>query len=129
MPYQPRDMKTWARKLVTVAGSFAPNGASALVAANFRGVGFTVARSSAGLFLVTLDRVYCEVHSATATVQLAAAADMHAQIGTITLAAAGPPQRTTFEIRTIVVATPTDIAANAQNRVNFVFVGQLTGQG
>lgn len=105
------------REYVLVGGSFAPNGASAIVATSNRGKGFTVARTSAGLFTVTFTNDYMALVAAWATVGLAVAADMHAQIGTYT----GPSGTTaaTLTIRTIAVATETDIAADANNRVNF----------
>jgi hypothetical protein len=99
---------------VVIAGSWAPDTANAVTA--IRGKGFTVARTSAGLFTITLDKVYNLLFSATATVQMAAATDISAQIGNVVLASK------TVEVRTVVVATATDIAADANNRVNFVLV-------
>jgi len=105
-------VKSGTRELVIVAGSFAPDTANPPT--DVRGDGFTVARSGAGLFVLTLDKVWPELESAVATVQLAVAADLDAQIGSVDLSAK------TVEIRLLVAAVETDMAANANNRVNFV---------
>jgi hypothetical protein len=66
---------------VLVHGSFAPNGSSALVAANVNGKGFSVARTSQGLFTVTFDNAYPELVSAICAVQNASSAPAAVQIG------------------------------------------------
>jgi hypothetical protein len=75
-----------------------------------------VARTSAGLFTLTFDAKYNDLVDANATCQMAAATDIKAQIGTYTAASK------TLTIRTIAVATETDVAANANNRVNFICI-------
>lgn len=97
-----------------ISGSFAPAGTGAVTAV--KGRGFTVARSGAGVFTITLDRIYQDLISANACVQLATAADMAAQIGSYSKA------NRTLVIRTVVAATETDIAADANNRVHFDLV-------
>lgn len=101
---------------IVVEGSFAPNGGSAIAATSNKGKGWTVARTSAGLFTVTFDAKYVDLLAAIATAQLATAADINAQVGTYT------PASKTLTIRTIAVATETDVAANANNRINFICV-------
>jgi len=66
---------------VNVHGSFAPNGSSALAAANTNGKGFTVARTSQGLFTITFDNKYPELVSAVCALQNASSAPARAQFG------------------------------------------------
>jgi hypothetical protein len=111
-----RDKQCEGRDYVDVDLSFAPNGASALVATGVKGKGVTVARTSAGLFTITFANGYVDLICATATAQLATAADINAQIGTYTAPTA--TASATLTVRLIAVATETDVAANANNRVN-----------
>lgn len=110
------------RRRVVVAGSFAPDTASAPT--DLYGKGFTVARTSAGIFTVTLEQIYGQLDSAIATLQLATAADQFAQVGAVSLSAK------TFVIHTWDVSgnAVADIAANANNRVNFEFVFRASGE-
>lgn len=101
------------RETVLMEGSFAPNGSSALDAASRSGLGFSVARSGVGTFLVTFSDKFASVIKATAHLQLAASADSMAQVGTIDLAAK------TMVISVLTAGSPADIAADANNRINF----------
>lgn len=103
-------------RAVVIAGSFAPNGAAAIAASSREGCGFTVARTSAGLYTVTLTDAFAALVSATASLQLTTAADVVAQIGAVNLAAK------TIQIRALAAAVETEVAAAAGNRVNFCFV-------
>lgn len=116
MKNQSFELRSRSDRAVVIAGSFAPNGSSAVSASSREGCGFTVARTSAGLFTITLADKFTALISATATTQLATAADMTAQVGDVDLSAK------TIQVRTLVGATETDIAADAGNRVNFVLV-------
>jgi hypothetical protein len=99
---------------VSICGSFAPNGSSALVAASQLGIGFTVARTSAGLFTITLQDSWVSLLSATVTVQLATAADIQLQVGTTDVVTAK-----TIQVRAVdSTGTVQDIAANANNRIH-----------
>jgi DNA-binding MurR/RpiR family transcriptional regulator len=111
------------KELIPIAGSFAPNGASAVDATARTGPGWSVARTSAGLFTITLTDKYVNLLSAVATVQLTTGADMVAQVGVVDLAAR------TIQIRTLVAAVATDISAAAGNRINFCFMLSNTGVG
>lgn len=102
------------RDMVCIMGSFAPNGSSAVSAASRKGLGWSVARTSAGLFTITFTDKWADLVSATATAQLATAADINAQVGTYTAASK------TLTIRLIAVATETDVAADANDRINFI---------
>lgn len=101
----------FTQEVVSLDGSFAPNGTGAVDAASNRGRGFTVARTGVGAFLVTVADAFPVLLSAQATVQLNAAADTVAQIGAVS--------GRTVAIRTLTAGAAADIAANANNRVNF----------
>lgn len=100
-----------------VSGSFAPNGNSALVAANTYGLGFTVAYISTGLYRVTLLNQYSTLQSATATLQLATKDDKFVQVGSY------DTTNNTIDIRVWDVSgnDVADVAADANNRISFVF--------
>lgn len=99
-----------------IAGSFAPDTANPVTAVN--GSGFTVARTAQGTFTVTLDEAARDLVSATATVQTAAADNYWAQIGATDVSTAK-----TVVVRLIdETGTAQDLAANANNRVNFTIV-------
>lgn len=109
---------TLGKNRVIVSGSFAPNGSSAISAASNKGKGWTVARTSTGLFTITLDSVYNQLDSAVASLQLATADDKFAQIGTVTLAS----KTIVITVWDISGAAVADVAADANNRINFCFV-------
>lgn len=111
-------VKTEVRDLVMIAGSFAPNGGSAVDATTRRGLGFSVARTSAGLFTVTLNAKmkFASLVSGNCTLQQTTATDLKAQLGDVDLSAR------TIKIRLLAVATETDLAANANNRIHFLFL-------
>ena len=103
---------------VLLTGSFAPAGTGAVT--DVKGRGFTVARTGVGEFTITLRQKYNHLLAAVAGVQLASAADMAPQFGSYDASAK------TLVLRTQAGATPTDIAANANNRVHFTLAFQKT---
>lgn len=105
--------------IVTLQGSFAPNGASALVAANTKGAGFSVVRTSAGLFTVTLVDRFMALNAADCSLQLASGDDKVVQFG---VCAVAPTAANTIQIRVwdISGAAVSDIAADANNRIHFM---------
>ena len=110
-------METIGRKKRTVAGSFAPDTANAPT--DVRGSGFSVVRTSQGLFTITFTNTYGALVSAVATLQLASTDNYMTQVGSYVAASR------TLEIRVIDDAGAgqvQDVAANANNRVNFVCV-------
>lgn len=123
MPLRSLDhMESRGKGLVTYAGSFAPNGASAIAASSREGQGFTVARTGVGEYTVTLlDRPRAIV-AVDASIQLTTAANLSAQIGPVTLTSTGA----TIVIRALAAAVPTEIAAAAGNRVNFRVIARMT---
>jgi len=66
---------------VRVSGSFRPNGASAVSATNNKGVGFTVARTSLGLYTLTFADKFPTLISATAAVRDTSGRGMRVRIG------------------------------------------------
>lgn len=100
---------------VVVAGSFAPNGSSALVATSTYGVGFTVAYTSTGLYTITFSDLYPKLVSFTYGLQLSSGADMILQAGDYS-STAGTIKIRAWDISDAAVA---DIAANANNRIHF----------
>lgn len=115
------DVMTYGKKFVVISGSFRPNAGSAVDNTLNTGIGFTVARTSQGLFTITLSKRYFKCISATATLQLASAGDQYAQIGNIAVAITAT---NTVEIRVWDVsdAGVADIASNANNKINFCLV-------
>ena len=101
-----------------IAFSFAPNGTSAIAQTSNSGAGVaSVARTSQGLYTLTLNDEWNQLDSVTATVQLASAAARNAQVGAVVLASK------TVQIRNIDAAGAVqDIAVNANNRINVVLV-------
>lgn len=99
-----------------VRGSFAPNGASQPLAASNRGSlsWWSVARTSAGLFTVTLTNGGPAIESVTASLQLAAATARTIQIGAV------DPVARTIQIRVVDASgVVQDVAADPNNRINF----------
>ena len=106
-------------KEVRMPGSFAPNAGGAVAAASNRGAGFSVVRTSQGLFTLTLDEDFAQYRlvSAQATVQSVAAAARYAQVGTYSQSAR------TLQIRALDGAGAVqDIAADANSRIHFLLV-------
>ena len=105
--------------VVPLGISWAPNGSSAVDQTSIKGRGVaSVARTAQGVFTVTMQDVYPTVLAAVATAQLATAADIVAQVGTSTLTANGK----TIVVSLLAGATATDVAADANNRVNLLLI-------
>lgn len=108
---------------VICEGSFAPNGSSALVADDVKGIGFSVVRTSAGLFTITFDDAFPAFESAHATLQLASGGDQIIQIGTWTAST----KKLQIRVWDISGAAVADVAADANNRIHFTAVFRNTG--
>jgi hypothetical protein len=119
------DVKAQGLGRVVVSGSFAPNGSSTLAATSVNGAGFSVARTSTGLFTITLNDSYPALIGAALGLQLASGDDKFLQFGSIDVNAK------TVQIRVwdVSAAAVADIAANANNRINFVLVFKNTSNG
>jgi hypothetical protein len=100
---------------VILCGSFAPNGASPVDSASVQGIGFSVARTSAGLFTITLQDSYVSLLSAQVSLQLATGDDKVLQLGAIDVVSAKTVEVRVWDISAAAVA---DIAADANNRIH-----------
>ena len=108
------DMKSSQPGIVKIAGSFAPNNTSALVATSTYGKGFTVARTDTGKFTITLSDTYTRLENFTGIIALTAVLDLKLQLGAVDVTSAK-----TIVLNVLAIATPTDIVANAANRIYF----------
>jgi hypothetical protein len=107
------DVRSKGKGYTLYEGSFAPDTANAPT--TVRGTGWTVARESAGLFKITFAEKYPEMIKATVSLQLATKDDKFLQLGTYD-ATAGTLQIRVWDVSGADVA---DVAANANNRINF----------
>lgn len=107
---------------VIIQGSFAPNAALQPVAASNKGVDFSVAWISTGLFRITFIDSFPDMESMTLSISMSAATDVVAQLASVYSSVTRQ-----VDIRILAVAAVTDIAANAANRVNFQAVFKNTG--
>lgn len=79
--YAADSMKVIGKDRVMVHGKFRPNGASGLVAGATKGYGFSVVRTSAGLYTLTLDSQWPEMISCQAAVRSADGVHLGAVVG------------------------------------------------
>lgn len=84
-------------------------------AQDIKGVASIVRNGTAGEWLVTMKTPFKRLLSAQATIQMASATDLTPQIATV--ANLGTTSAVTIIVRALAGATPTDIAANANNSV------------
>ena len=76
----------------------------------------SVAWTSTGVFTLTLQDTYRRLISKQLTLQMNAATDLTAQFGAVSNVGSATP--VTVVVRTLAAATPTDIAANANNSIS-----------
>lgn len=117
--------KTLERKVYQINMTFYPQGTSNTaytVAAGTlvggKGVASVVRNASAGEYLITMQDTYARLLSRHGSIQMAAATDLILQFATITNVGTGTAP--TILVRALAGATPTDIAANANNSVSVV---------
>lgn len=108
------DVKAQHSNVRLIVGSFRPNGSSAV--ATTAGIGYSVVRTSAGLFTVTLTDSYPGLLSGHCSLQLAAGGDQIVQFGEIDVVTAKTVQIRVWDISDAAVA---DIASNANNWIHF----------
>jgi hypothetical protein len=113
------DVMCLGKGVVVIAGSFAPNGSSAVASTSVKGKGFSVVRTSTGLFTVTLEDTYVAALSMVASIQLASGDDKFVQVGAVDVTSAKTIEIRVWDISGGAVA---DVSANANNRINFCFV-------
>lgn len=102
------------KALHVLPGSYAPNGVNPL--SGVKGTGFTAARTGVGKHRITLTDRWPDIQSVTATLQLAADDLKAVRVDAIDVA------NKTIDLVTYNTSTgaAADVAANANNRVNFV---------
>ncbi len=110
-------VRTLVRELIPIVGSFAPNGSSAIVASSRKGLGWSVAYTSTGLYTITFSDTFADLVAFECSLQLVTAADSFLQMGTLVNTATPVVQIRNWDISSAAVA---DIAANANNRIHFV---------
>jgi hypothetical protein len=115
--------KTLDRKVYELNVVFYPQGTSNTaytVAAGTmvggKGVASVVRNGSAGEWLITLQDSYKRLLKRGGSIQMAAATDLSLQFATI--ANVGTTSAPTILVRALAGATPTDIAANANNSIS-----------
>lgn len=110
-------LKALVKGGTVIAGGFRPNGAGAVDnTLNVGTRGWTVARTGAGSFTVTLDDSYPSVIAVVGMAQLNAALDGFIQgRGALDVTTAK-----TFVLENMIGAVATDIASNANNWVYFI---------
>ena len=109
------NLNTKSNDIIDIKGSFAPNSDATAVTAT-AGTGWSAARTSIGLFTVTLDDRYPEIVSVMATAQTAAEADTKAVVGDIV---DGSSAANSVQIRWITTTSAVDVTADDNNRINF----------
>ena len=112
------DVQALGHDYKIVAGSFKPNGTGAVTNADNTGYGFSVARTAAGDFTITLEDGFDHVVSALCSIAHPTDVDLTVQWKALTAAAA----TRTFLLTLLAAATPTDMAADAAARVHFCLI-------
>jgi len=110
-------IQTLGKGRVVIAGSFRPNGSSAVAAANNEGIGWSVARTNTGIFTVTLQDSFQALIAGFAMVALNAVADTQAQLGAVDVLT-----NKTVVINILTAGSGADIASHANNKVHFTLI-------
>ena len=100
-----------------IAGTFKPNGSSAIDNTVNKGAGWTVSRSAVGKYVITLDDKYPGLLSGQVSLQHNGAGDKKVHWGSIDVSSAK-----TLEIWAITTASAADLAAHADNHVHFCLI-------
>jgi len=105
------------KKRVAIAGSFRPNGSSAVDNTLNTGIGFSVVRDDVGDFTITLEDSYFGIDSAQCSLGLAAPGDSKVNFGDIDVVTAR-----TLILNVITGAVSADLASDPDTRVHFLLV-------
>lgn len=84
------------------------------------GPGWSVTRTGVGAFLLTFAEKYPSINAKNATIQMAAVTDVVPQFGVFTAGTA--TTAATLVLTALAAATPTEIAANANNSISFTCI-------
>ncbi len=109
-------VRTLVRELVPIVGSFAPNGSSAVSASSRKGLGWSVGRTSAGLFTITFSDTFADLVAFTHNIQHVTARDIFSQMGTLVNTATPVVQIRVWDISGAAVD---DVTADANSRIHF----------
>lgn len=113
-------LRTNGVERLSLSFTFYPNGTSTSPLTIKQGhdnfVASVIRTATAGTFTVTLSKAFSVVLAKHATVQSTTAADLYAQVGDV--ANEGTSTPLTVVVRLLTGATPTDLAANANNSVS-----------
>jgi hypothetical protein len=107
-----------SKEVKVVAGSFRPNGSSAIDVTLNTGNGFTVVRTAAGVYTITFSAPYCGCVSLIPALQLASVANCMVQLGAIDVVTG--KTAVINALQSSDGTTAVDIASNASNRIHFV---------
>lgn len=107
-------LQALGKKRVVIAGSFRPNGSSAVDNTLNTGLGFSVVRDDVGDFTITLEDRFNGIDSAQISLELAAPGDSNVNFGDIDVVTAG-----TLIVSIFTAAVTADLADDANNRVHF----------
>jgi hypothetical protein len=110
------------RKVYEIHATFFPQGTSnpLFTPANCKGFASIVRNGTAGEWLITVQDTFRRILARGGSIQMASATDLNLQFATIAgVASTSPP---TLIVRTLAGATPTDIAANANNSITVSLV-------
>lgn len=113
---------TLGKKRTLISVTFFPQGTSdpTVNAFDSRGVASVVRNGTAGEWKITLSDTWARLISKGGSIQMASATDLTLQFATISnFGSANAP---TILVRALQGATPTDIAANANNSVSVLLV-------
>ncbi len=89
-------------------------------AQDIKGVASIVRNGTAGVWLITMQDSFKRLLSAQATIQMSTATDLVPQIGDMSNLGTTTP--VTLIVRANAAATPTDIAANANNSISLTLI-------
>lgn len=110
-------LQALGRNYKVIAGSFAPNGSSAVDAASRKGPGWSVAFTATGKFTITFTDKWNDLVAFTCGVEMSADnVDLYAQGGAYSASAK------TKVVKLKTGATNTNLAADADSRVHFIAV-------
>lgn len=113
--YEPPTTLSRKPRMLNIRFFPAGTGNPTTTAQDIKGVASIVRNGTAGVWLITLQDSYKRLLSAQATIQMTTATDLVPQIGDV--ANLGTTSPVTLIVRANAVATPTDIAANANNSI------------
>ena len=121
---QRRPVTSWGNRTI-IAGSFGPNGVADPT--DVRGLGYTVARTGAGINTVTFTSATKRAIALVATLELAAAADVRVILSNVAISAAGILSFDVVTTKSSDGVTAVDIAGAAGNMIHFLDAACVLG--